>query len=367
MRCHLLHTSLITMLIVSGLMTSSAAALAQTISDNVDPSAGATNAVTASPEPFVLIDPVKGIVPGSGTMIEKVGDDFEEADWSCTLNLPKSSEEIDGQVRSPGAVVKNRRWYEGVKRGIPDVVERVATPADGLPGSQGALLLRSLQTGVPKRLSYQNQQDDFVCDVESRMGGRLPVSQCPSVVTRVYLPPFEEWGQRAGAHFGFRLSLGTTKFSSTSGRGRYSSPAREQETYWPGLFADVIPAKQAKSGQTEYVWRIRSDARGLDFHGKPITTAGWWTLGISVTPNGQVHYYARPGVENLTLEDHLTSQFPYNYRAEHFKTFFFNIINGDDGKTWSMPVVVDDSRVYFLGPEQLKMASEGSPESFQRR
>jgi hypothetical protein len=200
------------------------------------------------------------------------------------------------------------------------------------------------------------------------LGGRLPVSQCPSVVTRVYLPPFEEWGTRAGAHFGFRLSLATTKYTtSTTSRGRISSPARENETYWPGLFADLIPANKTKSGQTEYVWRVRGDSRGYDFPGKSITTAGWWTLGMSVTPNGQVHYYARPGVEDLTLDDHIISQFPYNYRAEHFKTFFFNVINGDDGKTWSIPVIVDDSRVYFLDADQLKTAAVESPSSFQRR
>jgi len=313
------------------------------------------------------LDATKGVVPGSGTRIERVGDDFEDPDWKCDLNLPKSSQEIDGQVRGPGAKVSNGRWYEGVKRGVPDVVERVTTPAGGLEGSTGALLLRSLQTGVPGRLSHKNQQDDFVCDVEGRLGGKLPVSQCPSVVTRVYLPPFEEWNSHVGAHFGFRLSLGTTKLSSSSGRGRFSSPTKESETYWPGLFADKTPANQSKSGQVEYHWRVRSDSRGYDFPGRPITQPGWWTLGISVTPDGQVHYFARPGVENLTLDDHIVSQFPYNYRAEHFKTFFFNVINGDDGKNWSTPIVVDDSHVYFLDADQLRLAAEESPATFQRR
>jgi len=312
------------------------------------------------------IDPVKGVVPGTGVMIEKVGDDFEDPQWHCNPNLPKSSQEIDGQTRSPGAVVSNGRWYEGVKRGIPDQVVRVETPPGGIPGSQGALLLRSLHTGVPGRFSYKNQQDDFVCDVEGRLGGRLTVDQCPSVVTRVYLPPFEQWENRAGAHFGFRLSLHTTKVS-TSSRGRGFGTTKELETYWPGFFADLIPARQSKSGTVEYSWRIRSDQRGLDFPGKTIDQTGWWTLGMSVTPNGQIHYYAKPGVEDLTFDDHLYSQFPYNYRAEHFKTFFFNIINGDDGKNWSTPIIVDDSRVYFFGPEQIKMATEENPALFQRR
>jgi len=313
------------------------------------------------------IDPATGVVPGTGTRLEQVGDDFEDPDWQCNLHLPKSSQEIDGQTRSPGAVIKNNRWYEGVKRGIPDVVQRIETPAAGLPGSQGALLLRSLHTGVPGRPSYKNQQDDFICNVESLLGGKLKIEQCPSVVTRVFLPDFPEWGNRAGAHFGIRLSLSTTKLTAGSGRGRSSSPVREQETYWPGLFADLTPAARSQSGQNEYHWRIRSDQRGHDFPGLPIAQAGWWTIGMSVTPNGQVHYYARPGVEALRAEDHIVSQFPYNYRAEHFKTFFFNVISGDDGKTWSTPIIVDDSYVYILDNQQLQVAAEASPESFRRR
>jgi hypothetical protein len=133
------------------------------------------------------------------------------------------------------------------------------------------------------------------------------------------------------------------------------------------LFADLTPAAKSKSGQNEYQWRIRSDQRGYDFPGMPISQPGWWTVGMSVTPDGKVHYYARPGVEPLTTEDHIVSQFPYNYRAEHFKTFFFNVISGDDGKTWSTPMIVDDSHVYILDNEQLRLAAEGSPTTFSRR
>ena len=56
-----------------------------------------------------LIHPDKGVVPGTGQLIENVGDDFEDPEWKCDLHLPKSSQEIDKQVRSPGAVVSNGR------------------------------------------------------------------------------------------------------------------------------------------------------------------------------------------------------------------------------------------------------------------
>lgn len=296
-----------------------------------------------------------GIVPGTGDVAANVGDDFEDPDWHCDLNLPKSSFEEDNQKREPGALISNRRWYEGAKRGIPDVVQRVATPANGIPGSEGALLLRSLQTGVPGRLSHKNQQDDFVCDVDSRLGGLLPVSQSPNVVVRVFLPEFDQWQRRQGAHFGFRTSLTTTKLvSQPSGRGRFATnrTVREQEQYWPGMFADFIPAQASVSGKDEFNWRVRSNERGYDFHAKTISQPGWWTLGISITPDGRVHYYAKPGVEDLTDQDHIASQTPYNYRAEYFKTFFFNVINGDDGKTWSTPIIIDDPTLFFISPKQ---------------
>ena len=56
----------------------------------------------------------------------------------------KSSQDIDKQQRVPGGESKNGRWYEGIKRGDPDVVRRVATPPDGLSGSTASLCLARL-------------------------------------------------------------------------------------------------------------------------------------------------------------------------------------------------------------------------------
>lgn len=296
-------------------------------------------------------DSSKGVVPGTGLKVDKVGDDFEDPEWKCELNLPKSSSEADGNKREPGAFTSNRRWYEGAKRGVPDQVERVATPAGGLEGSEGALLLRSLQTGIPGRLSYRNQQDDFVCDVDRRLGGAIPVSESPNVVVRVFLPEFDQWERRKGAHFGFRLSLLTTKLvpGRSSGFGRFASSGtvREKETYWPGMFIEMEPATSA-DGENKVSLRIRGNDRGYDYIGRSIDQPGWWTLGISTTQDGKVHYYARPGVEDLAPEDHIASHTPYQYRAEHLKTFFFNVVNGDDGRNWSTPIIIDDPTLYFI-------------------
>ncbi len=82
------------------------------------------------------------LVPGTGTRLAKVGDDFEDENWKWVPNGAKASREQDGAVRRPTGYSANRRWFESPKRGMPDVIERVATPANGLPGSKGALRLQ---------------------------------------------------------------------------------------------------------------------------------------------------------------------------------------------------------------------------------
>ena len=67
-----------------------------------------------------------------------------------------------------------------------------------------------------------------------------------------------------------------------------------------------------------------------------IDEPGWWTLGMSFTSDGQVHYYASEGVDDLTAEDHIMSSFPYGMKCITFNNFFFNVANWDNG-----PHVVD--------------------------
>ena len=163
---------------------------------------GATSAQhTSAQRPFV---------PGTGSEVIGVADDFEDPDWSYVKRDPKSTEDIDENQRGPMGRSTNGRWYEGIKRGHPDVVERVVTPSGGLSGSRGALLLKSKFTGLPGRPSGKMHQDDFVANVQYRLKRTIKVSEAPSVTTRVFLPPVEEWEDRSGPHFGFRLALETT-------------------------------------------------------------------------------------------------------------------------------------------------------------
>ncbi|MEM6468108.1 MAG: hypothetical protein AAF802_00965 [Planctomycetota bacterium] len=299
------------------------------------------------------VDAQRPVVPGTGSEIVGVADDFEDPSWNYIPRDPKSTEDIDENQRAPMGRSTNGRWYEGVKRGHPDVVKRVETPAGGIPGSKGALLMRSKFTGLPGRPSGTMHQDDFVANVQYRLKRRVDISEVPSVTTRVYLPPVATWEKRSGPHFGFRLALETTAMVDKEvGIGIFKRTVEEMgnEVYWPGMFVEFESKGQTGKDHDYAYLRIRGNKRGGDFRGPQITTTGWWTLGMSVTPDGMVHYYASPGVDDLTEADYITSQFPYSYQAERFRTFFYNVCSADDGRRWSTTFIVDDPKVYLLRP-----------------
>ena len=302
------------------------------------------------------------VVPGTGSEIVGVADDFEDPEWNYIPRNPKSTEDIDENQRGPMGRTTNGRWYEGIKRGHPDIVKRISTPQGGLPDSTGAMLLQSKFTGIPNKPSGKMGQDDFVANVQYRLRRKLNVSEVPSVTTRVFLPPVEEWENRTGPHFGFRLALETTAMvDKESGIGFFKRTTREMgnEIYWPGMFIEFENKNQSKKEHDFATIRIRSNKRGRDFPGPQITSTGWWTLGMSVTPDGMVHYYASPGVDPLNEDDYITSQFPYDYRAERFRTFFYNICSANDGKRWSTAFVIDDPKVFVLRPAS-KLATKKS-------
>jgi hypothetical protein len=279
------------------------------------------------------------VVPGTGVKIASVGDDFEDVNWEFDYRSPKSSQELDDQPRLPPGEAKNQRWYEGIKRGHPDVVRRVPTPQGGLGGSQGALLLHSMRTGIPGRITNRMQQDDLIADVNYRLGGAIPVSHCPNVIVRVFLPPVAEWEDRTGPQFAFRLAADTYRGGKT-------------ETIWPGMFI-VFESQEVRSGRAQdYAYfRLRANRQGDDYRSQQIPQTGWWTLGLSLTPDGRIHYYASPGVDPLTSDDYLGSDTPYGTRCQSFKTFFFNVCNLDDGHTWSTQWIIDDPTVYYVPVE----------------
>jgi hypothetical protein len=102
---------------------------------------------------------------------------------------------------------------------------------------------------------------------------------------------------------------------------------------------------------------VRGDKLGRDVRSVDIDEPGWWTLGMSFSEDGQIHYYAHKGVADLTAEDHLMSSFPYNEKCTTFNNFFFNVANWDNGRTWSTPWVIDDPKIYVIPPAGQQVAN----------
>ncbi len=278
------------------------------------------------------------VVPGTGNPIPGVGDDFEDPEWEYIYNLPKSSGEQDGRRRTPFGGARNGRWAEGDGRGQPDLVRRIPTPEGGLPGSEGALLIATRITGIPDAVTHEAHQDDLFLLISGRVGAISP-SRSPSAVVRVFVPPLEEWEDRSGSHFAFRATLRGVKPGE-----------RKTEPYWPGLFFQFQDGSTRKDKRDSAYLLVRAGERGQDYGIRPITQTGWWTLGMSFTGDGRVHYYARPGIEDLTESDYLVSHYCYGFRAAQLKQVFFDIWNRSDGQAWSTGWVIDDPTIYVTGP-----------------
>lgn len=299
------------------------------------------------------------VVPGTGTLIDFVGDSFEEPGWEFIHNHPKSSREQDERTRFPRGFSANGRWFEGPERGQPDLMRVVPAPDGALPGSAHALLVRTRNSGIPGFYNNQVEQDDLIVDCVARLSGPIPVVEIPNIVTRVYLPPAGEWENRSGPHFGFR---GTTNCIVTKTeeqqRGRFRLRPQTYKTrdpYWPGIWihfrSDTDPGVETDSA----FLAVRGNKLGHDFPVRDISQDefGWWTLGMSFTASGMIHYYASPGVDELTADDYLTSQYPYARQAEFFETMFFNYCNRNDGRTWSTPFLIDDPRLYVVRSQRV--------------
>lgn len=289
-------------------------------------------------------------IPGTGEKIKDVGDDFEDEKWKFIHNYPKSSSNIDHFDRLPAGMSENQLWYESTYRGEPDIIERVKTPKGGLPGSKGALLLRTANSGIPNHPSYEMQQDDFLANISHKLGGHLPTHWRPNFHVRVFLPEFKVWEKRTGSTFAVRADVeGVKNKSQSRGFLRNQFVSQVSESYWPGMFIQ-FNRKQDGYKEDHAIILVRSDEMGRDIQGPTIKAEdlGWWTFGMSFTPDGRVHYFASKGIDELTIKDHLGSYVPYGMPCQKFNTLFFNVVNMDNGKTWSTPWIIDDPEVFYF-------------------
>jgi hypothetical protein len=307
-------------------------------------------------------------VPGAGTPIDYVGDDFEDPEWQFVHKLPKSARELNGRSNGPMSYSTNRHWSEGPERGQPDFLQVIGTPLGGLPDSYQALQITTMRSGDANYVTNDVQQDDLILNIASRVGSTIRAAEIPSCVVRVFLPPAEMWENRSGTHFGIRLGVRTTAEKPREGLFAFGT-RMQTEPYWPGFWihfrSETTPGIDRDSAHL----KIRSDSRGVDFQSVEIPPHqfGWWTFGMSVSDDGRVHYFAKPGIDDLTMSDLLTSQFPYGYRAERVSSFFFNICNHDNGSTWSTPFAIDDPQVFVVDSERFEKLVDRKLSLEQRR
>ena len=314
-------------------------------------------AVVAGSLSIGTLDLLAQVVPGTGTLHNT--DDLEDANWAYVHNWPKSSKEEDEQIRYPLGGANNKRWFESPKRGSPDVVKRVETPPGGLPGSTGALYLRTRDSGIPGRPGGKQAQDDFILAAKP-----LSVGSQPNYTVRVFLPEWDQWEQRNGVTFGIRAGMQgpmTSEKEVSFGRrlfgGSRMQKVTEMEPYYPGFFIQFNPKNMPGNKEGDHALiLIRSDGRGHEVPGPKITQTGWWTFGMSVSPDARCHYFASPGVDELTAKDHIYSSLPYGIPGETFNTIFFNVCSADDGKTWSTPWIIDDPKVFWVDPRNPQRA-----------
>ena len=287
------------------------------------------------------------VIPGTGQLVNT--DDFEDTNWNFTFNWPKSSKEEDENIRYPLGQSSNRMWFESPKRGIPDVVKRVDTPTGGIAGSKGSLLIRTRDCGVPNAPGHKQAQDDIIMAAKP-----MSVSYTPSFTVRVYLPEWSQWEQRLGVTFGIRMGLqGPRTKEEAVGFGKFFNRTRtvtETEPYYPGFFIQFCPKTEPSNPLKKdfALLLLRSDGMGHEIIGPRIFETGWWTFGMTVTPDGRCHYYASPGVDDLKEKDYITSAMPYNIPAQTFNTIFFNVCSPDNAQTWSTPWIIDDPKVFYI-------------------
>ena len=195
------------------------------------------------------------------------------------------------------------------------------------------MVIQSLYSGIPGTITNQQQQDDLLSNSEQLAGRALPVTWSPNCVCRVFIVPHTKWEERNGASFGYRCGL--------VGWGKENN-----EEYWPGIFYHM--ERGLKDNQRTYAIRawVRADGHGRDMPELTFEPESWMTMGMSCTPDGACHFFARAGIDDLEEKDCIGSYWPYSYRAHSFQCFFYNVINMDDGRSVSTPWIIDDAYLY---------------------
>ncbi|MFN2509336.1 MAG: hypothetical protein ABR589_11260 [Chthoniobacterales bacterium] len=162
-------------------------------------------------------------------------------------------------------------WSAGL-RGMPE----------SLVSQNGILSIRSIDNGDDDYPSAEDMISNYADDLLRA----LAISERPSVISWVWLPPFEQWpsGVNASGYrewFGMRVTAYDQSLPLNNG------------LYWPGIYVSTDDAGPC------FIARV-GDGYGPDITIGRIPTAGWWSLGLSWNEQGETEYYAAPGRVALT-------------------------------------------------------------------
>lgn len=225
-------------------------------------------------------------VPGTGAVVDAVSDEFE-APWSFDYQTNRSA---------------NGLWY-GSFRGAPETLQIVPPPGGSFGGSEGALVLRSIDDNDDP---WPTQEDLVsVFHSSTALGRALTAAEQPAVMAWVWFPPVAVWPWKPDGQncFGLRTA------------------ARDGGLeYYPSLIAWHEP-----DGSGTLRVRI-GDGVIADFGILPLPSqGGWYTLGISWNEAGRTEYYAAPGRVSLTAEDLVCLDNWSDREMETLEYHFFSI------------------------------------------
>ena len=221
------------------------------------------------------------------------------------------------------------------KRGTPDVVKRVATPPGGIEGSTGALLFATKYSGIPGTISNEQQQDDLLMMFDRRLGRSISMSLAA-----------ELHGARLPAAV---RTVGEAQRPVVRHAGRLPRPQAGRQHRKP-----IGPACSCCSAtQTARASRKTSpSSRSAPARAATTSAAsrsyepGWWTLGMSFSPDGQIHYYASHGVDDLTADDYLDVAVSRTASAACRSTTSSSTWpTGTTAASWSTQWVIDDPKI----------------------
>ena len=162
------------------------------------------------------------------------------------------------------------------------------------------------------------------------------------------MPPFEKWEQRTGASLGWSCERDRLR---SAGRRRlartpqtelvhrpYQTAGSGVDNFYPGMFIQFNSKKTTGKEKDSAIFIIRGNSYRTGLSGTGITEPG-------LVDAGHVVHARRPGAllrqprrrRPDRRRPHLLALFVWR-DGHRVNTLFFNVVNIDDGRTWSTPV-----------------------------